>query len=76
MLCRLVNHAVKLNASESDALQAFFLYDGDETKGQTYLDNIATLRDLGFHAEKVEQALVKNDNDQEKALEYLMQIND
>jgi uncharacterized UBP type Zn finger protein len=36
---------------------------------------LATLRDLGFPADKVEQALVKHDNDQEKALEYLMQIN-
>ena len=75
MFCQLVNHAIKLGANESDALQAFFMYDGDETKGKTYLDNMATLRDLGFPFDKIEQALVKNDNDQEKALEYLMQIN-
>lgn len=64
-----------MGASESDALQAFFLYEGDESKGKAYLDNLATLRDLGFPADKVEQALLKHDNDQEKALEYLMQIN-
>lgn len=56
-------------------MRGFFLFDGDEEKAKTYLDNFATLRDLGFNSEKIDQALVSNDNDQERALEYLMQIN-
>ncbi len=37
-----------------------------------YLDNFATLRDLGFDQERIDNALIMHKNDQERALEHLM----
>lgn len=71
---KLVGHGKRLGTTDLDALRGFFMFDGDETKGKAYLDNFATLRDLGFAESTIDQALIKCDNDQERALEELMLI--
>lgn len=59
--------------SDIDALRGFFMFKDSPKEIPRYIDNLVLLRDLGFKHDDIDQALLLTQNDQEKALEILME---
>lgn len=70
--CSLWDATRSLAPDDMDVLRAFFQFDGNVEKAFLFLKSFLALRELGFSEEKITAALLMNDNNQDRALDYLM----
>ncbi|XP_050400679.1 ubiquitin-associated protein 1 [Patella vulgata] len=51
---------------------ALFLFENNIDKARNYIDSYSQFQELGFHADKIREALIKHNADRDKALDELM----